>query len=71
MKDPRMPYLSPSEAQQLRKALEEGTELPGGHPLTYGDHSALLAELRAAANYPGTIGDDADWNEPVTFKDAK
>ncbi len=46
MKDPRMPYLSPQEAQELAKALKEGTALPSGHPLRYGDHSVLLAELR-------------------------
>lgn len=48
MKYPRMPYLSQQEAQELKKALKQGTDLPGGHPLTYGDHSELLAELRAA-----------------------
>ena len=51
MKDPRMPYLSPQEAQELTKALAEGTELPAGHPFWYGDHSALLAELRKDVEY--------------------
>ena len=46
MKDKRMPYLSAQEAQELRKALEQNTPLPAGHPLTYGDYPDLLLTLR-------------------------